>query len=283
MLSSVLFVTNKAKRQQPVVGWQTAVQTKPIWGGPAQIRASNYAKRSQFGELAGWGQLYKQTQFAPDGATGPSPRPLALTLPPAPGSSAPNKANLPASAGKDGGRPGQGRCRRRAGSCETKPIPGGAKGRVSALWGRIYGESYIRQVPAKQTQFRRMGHSRTIATAGDDAIRRRGNRAKQSQFLAVSGEDAHPTKRSKRAKQSQFPAGAGSGAEGCCTNKPNSRHYADPEIGVPGRANCAKQSQLGARCPEMGAGRPAGAFRRGRLCQTNPISGVSWKPRGPGI
>jgi hypothetical protein len=179
-----------------------------------------------------------------------------LTLPPAPGASAPNKANFPASAGKDGGRPGQGRCRRRAGSCETKPISGGAKGRVSALWGRSYGESYIRQVPAKQTQLRRMGHSRTIATAGDDAIRRRGNRAKQSQFLAVSGEDAHPTNRSKRAKQSQFPAGAGSGAEGCCTNKPNSRHYADPEVGVPGRANCAKQSQLG---PVSGNGRgPAG-------------------------
>jgi len=42
-------------------------------------------------------------------------------------------------------------------------------------------------------------------------------------------------------KQSQFGPGraawgqaCGTRAEGCCTNKPNSCHYADPEIGVPG-------------------------------------------------
>jgi len=51
-------------------------------------------------------------------------------------------------------------------------------------------------------------------------------------------------------KQSQFPAGTGWGVAwgtrgvGCCTNKPNSCHYVDPEIGVPGRANCAKQTQF---------------------------------------
>jgi len=55
--------------------------------------------------------------------------------------------------------------------------------------------------------------------------------------------------RGMRAKQTQFPGGAGRGAawgtwdEGCGTNKPNSCHCADPEIGVPGRVNRAKQSQ----------------------------------------
>jgi hypothetical protein len=40
------------------------------------------------------------------------------------------------------------------------------------------------------------------------------------------------------------PAGAGPGDERCCTNKPNSCRYADPEIGVRGRVDCAKQTQF---------------------------------------
>jgi hypothetical protein len=47
--------------------------------------------------------------------------------------------------------------------------------------------------------------------------------------------------RGERTKQTQFPRWGG---QGCCTNEPNSCHCADPEIGVPGRANRAKQSQL---------------------------------------
>ncbi len=39
------------------------------------------------------------------------------------------------------------------------------------------------------------------------------------------------------------PSGIGPPSVGC-TNKPNSCHYADPEIGVPGRANRAKQTQF---------------------------------------
>jgi hypothetical protein len=81
------------------------------------------------------------------------------------------------------------------------------------------------------------------------------------------GQDAHATATpdglatslpetwANRAKQTQFPAGTGWGAAwgtrgvGFCTNKPNSCPYADPEIGVPGRANRAKQSQLAAGEP----------------------------------
>ncbi len=78
------------------------------------------------------------------------------------------------------------------------------------------------------------------------------------------------------------PGGARLGDEGCCTNKPNSCHYADPEIGVPRwqacktkpirrrpggvqGTKCAKQTQL--------ASRRTG--RQGRVwspsCKTNPI------------
>jgi hypothetical protein len=36
----------------------------------------------------------------------------------------------------------------------------------------------------------------------------------------------------------------GKAGRGCCTNKPNSCPHADPEVGVPGRANRAKRSQF---------------------------------------
>ncbi len=56
------------------------------------------------------------------------------------------------------------------------------------------------------------------------------------------------------------------------SNKPNPCHYADPEIGVPGRANRAKRSQFlncGLRISDCGLGT---ALRRdGPLCETNPI------------
>ncbi len=72
-------------------------------------------------------------------------------------------------------------------------------------------------------------------------------------------------------------------------NKANFRPHADPEIGVPGQAGRAKQSQfvrgraapwLGAivqnkancpRCPEMGAHGRAWDTAGDRLCQTKPI------------
>jgi hypothetical protein len=52
-----------------------------------------------------------------------------------------------------------------------------------------------------------------------------------------------------RAKQSQCPATPGGPRPGggrpeCCTNKPNSCAHADPEIGAPGREDCAKQTQF---------------------------------------
>jgi hypothetical protein len=51
--------------------------------------------------------------------------------------------------------------------------------------------------------------------------------------------------RGKCAKRTQFPAGpGGTGANGCCTNKPNPCRYADPEIGVPGRANAQNEAKL---------------------------------------
>jgi hypothetical protein len=70
---------------------------------------------------------------------------------------------------------------------------------------------------------------------------------------------------------------AGDGAwgtrdEGCCTNKPNSYHGADPEIGVPGRANCAKQSQF-ARLRR--AGGATGAWDVGTNAQNEPNSSIA--------
>jgi len=51
--------------------------------------------------------------------------------------------------------------------------------------------------------------------------------------------------RGKCAKRTQFPAGpGGTGANGCCTNKPNPCRHADPEIGVPGRANAQNEAKL---------------------------------------
>jgi hypothetical protein len=46
------------------------------------------------------------------------------------------------------------------------------------------------------------------------------------------------------AKQSQFRQSAAGAKERNAPNEPNSRPYADPEIGVPGRGKCAKQTQL---------------------------------------
>jgi hypothetical protein len=83
------------------------------------------------------------------------------------------------------------------------------------------------------------------------------------------------------------------GDKRCCTNKPNSCHHADPEIGVPGRAERAKQSQTWVPLGYLGAGEQ-GAYRAkqsqfpagpdgspsplpSQLRKTNPIC-----PAGPG-
>jgi hypothetical protein len=97
MLSSVPFVTNKANLEHWPAGGQLYKQDahdkspqvglRPAFLGGYQ--GSCWSIPSFVGRV-------KQTQFAPDGATGPSPRLEALTLPPATGASAPNKANFPA-------------------------------------------------------------------------------------------------------------------------------------------------------------------------------------------
>ncbi len=52
-------------------------------------------------------------------------------------------------------------------------------------------------------------------------------------------------------------------------NKPNSCRSADPEVGVPGRVDCAKQTQFPRRCPWDGAARARDAWQ---MCKTNPVS-----------
>jgi hypothetical protein len=91
---------------------------------------------------------------------------------------------------------------------------------------------------------------------------------------SYGGLDMHGTS----AKQSQFPGGDTRDAawrtwdEGCCTNKPNSCHWADREIGLPGRVDCAKQSQFG----------PAPSCNRVQWRQTNPIQPGRRAGRVPG-
>jgi hypothetical protein len=101
----------------------------------------------------------------------------------------------------------------------------------------------------------------------------------QSQSLPweASGGDAQPTKRRLCETKPIRGDAAGDGAwgtrdEGCCTNKPNSYHGADPEIGVPGRANCAKQSQF-ARLRRVGGA--TGAWDVGTNAQNEPNSSIA--------
>ncbi len=156
---------------------------------------------------------------------------------------------------------------------------------------------------AKQSQFREVRLGPEGETCETKPIRRRGTKAKcflgrwlwfivhacetkpilpvgqglggrnvqnEANFRQGHAYKTNPIARSGAPRR--CPTGAGRDAArgtrgvGCCTNKPNSCHYADPESGVPGRANRAKQSQSG----------PAGTRRgrrRARMCKTNPIPG----------
>jgi hypothetical protein len=115
---------------------------------------------------------------------------------------------------------------------QTKPIPGGAKRRASAWRETSYGERHMQQASAKQSQF------------SGTAPKGRG-----------TGESAaEPTLRRM------------------ASNKPNSCHYADPEIGVPGRAR--PHPTRGAIAPNKpNSARPAGrpAPWEEEMCETNPI------------
>jgi hypothetical protein len=128
---------------------------------------------------------------------------------------------------------------------------------------------------------------RRLRDGGRGAIVR--NKAK----LGLAGVSGGPDAR-RRADAPNKPnsrrgsVGRGFKKAGCgpWTNKPNSCHYADPGIGVPGRVNRAKQSQTrrdwgmwakavivcGPSSPESG------------MCETNPIPGdTAWDgPRGRG-
>jgi len=96
----------------------------------------------------------------------------------------------------------------------------------------------------------------------------RANRAKRTQFAAE--RQGRP---SSRPEALAMPPRRGAIAP----NKPNSCHYADPEIGVPGRVNRAKRSQFfdcGLRIADSGqpcGGTPLRAAGPGPVVQTNPI------------
>ena len=62
------------------------------------------------------------------------------------------------------------------------------------------------------------------------------------------------------------PVRQGLWEEACCTNKPNSWHYADPEIGGPGRAIVQNKPN----CPPEKSGEDAQPTKS-RLCETKPI------------
>jgi hypothetical protein len=106
------------------------VRNEPNLGLGAAIDATKRVKRTQFAprvrEIPPGSDCAKQSQFAPFGPRGPSPRPEALRRPPGTGTIAPNKPNL----------------RRRAGG-------------ASVLWKRSYGESDMQRASAKQSQLGR--------------------------------------------------------------------------------------------------------------------------------
>jgi hypothetical protein len=95
-------------------------------------------------------------------------------------------------------------------SCETKPIPGGATERVSALWERSYGEYYIRWVSAKQSQF---GEARR--GSGESIMQNKANLPGGSRGPIVPNKPNCPKRRTEAVSRRR-PVGRGqsSGDEG---------------------------------------------------------------------
>jgi hypothetical protein len=123
-------------------------------------------------------------------------------------------------------------------------------------WGIWGPERGTRARCAKQTQFpvRPVG---TGPRARGAIVQNKANLRPRARKWA-RGRDRQVPPGSHCAKQTQLPEaghrggvpagpvgrGLGKAARGCRTNKPNFWHYADPEIGVPERANRAEQSQF---------------------------------------
>jgi hypothetical protein len=128
---------------------------------------------------------------------------------------------------------------------------------------------------AKQTQLPEAGHRRGVR---EPAGARVGWTNKANSLRAngdgrwLAGPDVVHRRGQSRQTNPISPDKAGPGDKGCCTNKPNSCRHADPEIGVPGRVDCAKQSQFG----------PAPSCNRVQWRQTNPIQPGRRAGRVPG-
>ncbi len=110
-----------------------------------------------------------------------------------------------------------------------------------------------------------------------------GNCAKQTQFRrrekqrqVLGGKGVMVNNASDRPRQNKANSRLRREGRGSCTNKPDSCHDADREIGVPGTAECAKQTQLSDCGLGTGLEREAHCGPPGRrpVVQTNPISGA---------
>ena len=145
-------------------------------------------------------------------------------------------------------------------SCETNPIgrigwrPEGRNARNEPNLGLAWAGPGPRQAKdAKRTQFPEWS-AKTPGAGGANVqtkpVSRRCQRAKQSQFTPEVREGQVLCRErvmmnqtltglaQNKANLPPTPGGTGpvgQGTGGGCTNKPNSCHYADPEIGVPGR------------------------------------------------
>jgi hypothetical protein len=171
---------------------------------------ANPRRGRQGRNLGDEGRRYKQTQFAADGPERPSPRPEALTMPPARGQTCETKPIHPATLA--GARPeGRGTRGRRAKRTQFGPAWPGRR----------------RAKDAKQTQFvtRRTGAGWTDRSKRSQLVplegvgrgrptyeEPRGNRAKQSQFpqdrpeeAPAAGAASAAARGVNRAKQTQFP------------------------------------------------------------------------------
>jgi hypothetical protein len=194
-------------RQNKANSWRCRVERGPGDEGPWGVVQTKPIPKGDAGRHAiSWAHCAKQSQFATDGRTRPSPRACpersqwARGLDDATPKEQTCKTNPISSSdgSRQGGWPGS----RRDESCETKPARPEASDRASPVGKRSYGESFMYQSAAKQSQFpavpggtgpgtRAVGVAQTkpICPAGPGGTEPRAwaerNCAKRSQFGPV--------------------------------------------------------------------------------------------------
>jgi hypothetical protein len=150
-------------------------------------------------------------------------------------------------------------------SCETKPN----LGELGCLGDRTGGQAQGKcakqtQLAAERREEQVLYGQRVMVNWTSTGLRRN----KANSRRCRGGRRLRGRRRGQSRQTKPIPGNRPDRVVGC-TNKPNSCHYADPEIGVPRRAYCAKQSQLApGRCR---ARTPNPRRAKGQSCKTKPI------------